>query len=216
MKEGIVTIDNYKSLPLGLHAEIIMVGKTDGLEEIDKQVKVISILTGLTEDEVLNLPINDYKECVARSRFLERELGDPPARCATSYKVGGFDLVPVTDMKKVTTAQYIDFQSFHRAGVDEHFAEILSCLLVPRGKKYNQDYDIIEVQDALRKELSVFDGCCLYAFFMVSCRESIEGILTFSLQETKTIRDRRTRSQIQELIRKGQALLRRSGDGLRM
>lgn len=34
-----------------------------------------------------------------------------------------------------------------------------------KGKKYNQDYDVIEVQNALRQHLSVVDAVSLFAFF---------------------------------------------------
>ena len=134
-------------------------------------------------------------------------------RLADSYRIGKFELIPVIDMRKVITAQYIDFQSFHQAGFEEHFVEILSCLLVPKGKKYNQDYDIIEVQDAIRRDLNVHDAASLYAFFIFSCRESIKDMLTFSLQETQKIEDKEKREKIQRQIEDQIRLLMTSGVG---
>lgn len=208
-------IDSYKSLPIGDYQEILALCKDDGLEELDRQVKILSILTRIGEDELLDLPIQEFKVMTSRMGFLERDLPTEVTRLAESYRIGGFDLVPVIDMRKISTAQYIDFQSFHQAGFEEHFVEILSCILIPKGRKYNQDYDIIEVQDAIRRDLNVHDGASIYAFFMFSCRESIKDILTFSLQETKKIKDKAKKEKIQEQIRRQMRRLVTSGDGSR-
>lgn len=208
-------IDSYKSLPIGDYQEILALCKDDGLEELDRQVKILSILTRIGEDELLDLPIQEFKVMTSRMGFLEKDLPTEVTRLAESYRIGGFELVPVIDMRKISTAQYIDFQSFHQAGFEEHFVEILSCILIPKGRKYNQDYDIIEVQDAIRRYLNVHDGASIYAFFMFSCRESIKDILTFSLQETKKIKDKAKREKIQEQIRRQMRRLVTSGDGSR-
>lgn len=208
-------IDSYKSLPIGDYQKILALCKDDGLEELDRQVKILSILTGIGEDEILDLPIQEFKVMTSRMGFLERDLPTEVTRLEESYRIGRFDLVPVIDMRKISTAQYIDFQSFHQAGFEEHFVEILSCILIPKGRKYNQDYDIIEVQDAIRRDLNVHDGASIYAFFMFSCRESIKDILTFSLQETKKIKDKAKKEKIQEQIRRQMRRLVTSGDGSR-
>ena len=208
-------IDSYKSLPIGDYQKILALCKDDGLEELDRQVKILSILTGIGEDEILDLPIQEFKVMTSRMGFLERDLPTEVTRLEESYRIGRFDLVPVIDMRKISTAQYIDFQSFHQAGFEEHFVEILSCILIPKGRKYNQDYDIIEVQDAIRRDLNVHDGASIYAFFMFSCRESIKDILTFSLPETKKIKDKAKKEKIQEQIRRQMRRLVTSGDGSR-
>ena len=206
-------IDNYKSLPIGDYQHILALCKDESLEELDRQVKILSILTKVDEDTLLNLPIQEFKVLTSRMGFLEKDLPTKVTRLEDSYKIGKFELVPVTDMRKVITAQYIDFQSFHQAGFEDHFVEILSCLLVPKGKKYNQDYDIIEVQDAIRKDLNVHDAASLYAFFIFSCRESIKDMLTFSLQETQKIKDKEKREKIQGQIKDQIHLLETSGVG---
>lgn len=207
-----IIIDNYGRLSLGKYREIYDISRDESLEDIDKQVKIISVLTDMAEEDILNLPIQQYKELAAKSRFLEVAPRNP-SRLAESYRIGGFELIPVMDMRKVTTAQYIDFQTFHQAGMDEHFVEILSCLLVPKGKKYNQDYDIIKVQDAIRDELNVLEGGSLYAFFLISCRESIKDMLTYSLQEAKRIKNPEKRKEMEMKIQEQMDLLMRSGDG---
>lgn len=211
--EDIKIIQSYKELPIGDYQDILALCKDESLEELDRQVKILSILTKMDEDTLLNLPIQDFKVLTSRMGFLEKDLPTKVTRLEKSYKIGKFELVPVTDMRKVITAQYIDFQSFHQAGFEDHFVEILSCLLIPKGMKYNQDYDIIEVQDAIRKDLNVHDAASLYAFFIFSCRDSIKDMLIFSLQETQKIKDKEKREKIQGQIKDQIHLLATSGVG---
>ena len=211
--EEIHIIDNYRELPIGDYQDILALCKNESLEELDRQVKILSILTKVDEDTLLNLPIQDFKCLTNRMGFLEKELPTKVSRLADSYRIGKFELIPVIDMRKVITAQYIDFQSFHQAGFEEHFVEILSCLLVPKGKKYNQGYDIFEVQDAIRRYLNVHDAASLYAFFIFSCRESMKDMLTFSLQEAKKIKDKEKGRKIVEQIMQQMMILQSNGDG---
>ena len=214
--EDIHIIDNYRELPLGDFQDILALCRDESLEELDRQVKILSILTKVDEDTILNLPINEFKRLTTKMGFLEKELPTKVTRLAKCYKLSHFELIPVMDMRKVITAQYIDFQSFHQAGFEEHFVEILSCLLVPKGMKYNQGYDIIEVQDAIRRDLNVHDAASLYAFFIFSCRESIKGMLTFSLQEAQKILDKEKKQKMLNQIMEQMTLLQTSGDGSQM
>lgn len=194
MKEEITIIDNYHDLMIGDYQDIASISGDESLEEIDRQVKIMTILTGIDEDTLLHLPIYEYKCLAAKMAFLETA-PEKVARPANSYRIGDFELIPVMDIRKIITAQYIDFQTFHKAGFNEHFVEILSCLLIPKGKNYNQDYDILEVQDAIRSSMSVYDAVSLYAFFIVSCSNSIKDMLTSLLQEVEKIQDRREREE---------------------
>ena len=152
-------IDNYRDLPLGVYEQILAV-KTE--EDIDTQVAVLSLLTGLGERDILNLPIGDYTALAGKAAFLTTPPEALP-RVANTYKVGGFELVPTRDLRKVTAAQYIDFQGY-APDAEHHLVEILSCFLVPKGKKYNDGYDILEVHAAIR-DISVADALALSAFF---------------------------------------------------
>lgn len=165
MKEKEI-IDNYRDLPFGKYEEIVRLCETE-MTDLDRKVAVISVLTGKTEDEVLKLPLDTFTRYSAATKFLEAECPENliPA-VAKSYPVGGFVLVPVTDMREVTAAQYIDFQTFAPQG-DAALVELLSVVLIPDDAPgYNDGYDIAAVQTAIRADLSVNDALALAAFFL--------------------------------------------------
>ena len=207
-------ITNYKSLPLGKYLDICQVCKDESLEEIDRQVKILSILSDMPEEEILHLPIPKYKEMVVASRFLE-DVDKSRHKAARLYIVGDWQLVPTLDYRKMETAQYVDFQTFAPM-VETHMAELLSCLLVPVGCRYNEGYDILEVQQALKDNLSVTDALSLSAFFLTRYRGLIKDSLNSCRQEVRTIKDKSRRSQMEERIRSLENLLETNGVGSQM
>ena len=200
-------------MKIGRYLEILDACKDRG-DAVDTQVAFIAALSGKTEDEILNLPIQEYMELVRNASFLTKapELPENPAKV---YEVGGFRLVPVQDATKITTAQYIDFQTFGRKA-DENIAEMLSCLLVPEGMRYNDGYDVVEVQAAIRERMDCVSALGVYAFFFESLRTSMQGILTSCRREArKAGMDPEKRKNLNRQIAEAMRLLRPAGAGSR-
>lgn len=204
-------IDNYNRLTLGKYMEIQEISRNESLEDIDKQVQILSVLTDVAEDEILHLPITEYKELVVKSGFLDPEnIKYHPV--AKKYILGKFELIPCRDFRKIETCQYIDFQTY-APDLDNHLVEFLSVILVPKGHRYNEGYDILEVQQAIRDEMSVSDGISLAGFFLTWCRKSIKDSLNYSRQEAMGIKDKKKREEILERITEQERLLETNGDG---
>lgn len=194
-------IDNYRNLPVGKWLEILELSRDENVDALEQQVKTIAILTGLTDDEVLDLPIMEYKSLAAKTKFLEKDY-DGKLQIAKSYGLNGMELIPVKDFNKITTAQYVDYQTFSKEG-DMYLVQTLSTLLVPKGKKYNDGYDMDAVQQAIRDNLSVADVVSLYAFFLTKWVKSIKDSQTYLDKEIKKIPNKLMREklmkQVQEL-----------------
>ena len=204
-------IDNYNRLTIGQYIQIQEISKDANLEDIDKQVQIISVLTGMDEEEILHLPITEYKELVVKSAFLNPEnINYHPI--AKRYILGKFELIPTRDFRKLETCQYIDFQTYAQ-DLDRYMVEFLSVILVPKAHRYNEGYDILEVQDAIRDDMSVSDGISLAGFFLTWCKRSIADSLNYSKQEAMKIRDKDKREMMLKKIREQETLLAKSGDG---
>lgn len=204
-------IDSYNKLTLGKYMEIQEVSRNESLEDIDKQVQILSILTGVAEEEILHLPIQDYKELVAKSGFLDPEnINYHPV--AKKYILGKFELIPCRDFRKIETCQYIDFQTY-APDLDKYMVEFLSVILVPKGHRYNEGYDILDVQKAIRDEMSVSDGVSLAGFFLTWFKKLIKDSLNYSKQEAMRIKDKTKREEILGKIQEQERLLETSGDG---
>lgn len=155
-------ITNYNSLTVGKYEALLRARADHEGDTNELNLRVLSILSDMTVDQLLDLKVPEFRAMMDRAGFLCT--APRPSEVARQYRFGDLTLVPVTDVRKMTAAQYIDFQNFSNAGEGRQ-AELLSCFLVPKGMKYNDGYDIFEVQQAIRDFMPVTAALGLLAFF---------------------------------------------------
>ena len=207
-------IDNYNKLSVGKYEEICDIDERE-TEPIDRQVAILSVLSGMSEDDILNLPIAEYQKMVRKSAFLNKDAPLPTMRVFKAYKLGEFDLRPVKEVGQMTAAQYIDFQTFTKDKTGR-LVEMASCFLVPKGFKYNYGYDILEVQKAIREHMSIVDLDNLLAFFLQKLIDSMRGSLTYSGWIVKRMTDSQKKKELMTKIQETKTALRSATDGLRI
>lgn len=205
-------ITSYKQLPVGLYLDICEASQDASMDELAKQVRILALLSGTTDDEILNMPIADYQRAVVASDFLQREY-QPSGRCASSYKVGGYDLRPFADWTKMTAAQFIDYQTYAGKGTEPHIVEIVSVVLVPAGKKYGDGYDVADVQRAIRDNLSVADVLDIVAFFFSQYAAFLKDSLTYLKRRALRMKDGTEKETALKQVRLMEARLRSLGGG---
>lgn len=204
-------IDNYNDLTVGKYQEIMVVLNGKAVDEYATNIQLVSILSDMSEDDVLNLGLSEYKVLNQKLSFL---LVEPPKRMiADMYKIGGFELETMLDVRKMTVAQYVDYQTFVK-DVDKYLIEMLSVFLVPKGMKYNEGYDIVEVQRAIRDNLSIVDAMSLSAFFLLWSQSLIKATLTCLTKQMKKMK--RTMKKPMEIQKMEEAIanLENVGAGL--
>lgn len=202
-------IDNYPALTLGRYMEINAVLQGDA-DDLDKQVQIIAILADKSVDEVLALPLGDYTNMAAKTAFLREPC--PPLPIDKGWRYQG--LVPTEDFTKITTAQYVDFQTFCK-DFPATLPELLSVFLIPEGRKYNEGYDPAEVQDEVRA-LPFPAALGLAGFFFARYSESIADSLTFLEWGMTHTKDKMKRKALERKVREVRELLRSVGAGLQM
>ena len=203
-------INSYDALTLGHYEKILQIPKD--LPDIDYRVKVLAVITGKTEDDILDQPLADTQAMAREMNFLL----EPLPKCngkslAASYQLGSFTLVPSKDVRKWTTAQYIDYQTYMGADTVK-LPELFSCVLVPKGHTYGNGYDVAEVIAAIREHFTVMQAQEVSAFFLRKFVRSIRHILTCSALALRRTKEGRA------LAKRIRAVLPslKGGDGLLM
>lgn len=202
-------IDNYQSLPLGTYMKVNAVLDSQA-DDIDKQVQIIAILGGLSVDEVLLLPLHDYTAMAAQTAFLREHC--KPTEIAEGWSFG--NLRPVLDFRKLNTAQYVDFQHYSK-DFPRTLPQLLSVMLIPEGKSYNDGYDVLEVQKQV-EQIPFPDALGLSAFFFGRLLTLTEDSLTSWASEMRKTKDPKRMKEIAEKIREVETVLRSAGVGLPM
>lgn len=208
-------IQSYKQLPIGKYQEMVRVCDDEKLSAVDRNVELLSILSDKPVDEIMDMPITDVEIMMNQAAFFASPLPQSKGYAvAKKYKIGDMVLIPTSDAKKMNVAQYVDFQTFSKEPT-KYLVELLSCFLVPEGKRYNQDYDIVQVQELLRDNLSIWDANEITAFFLRKSLLSIRATLISSIWMLRRMKPTmKTRRAIVQ-ARASLSLLR-NGDGLSM
>lgn len=198
-------IDNYNTLTLGLYLDIDAVLQSDA-EDIDKQVRIIALLDGTTTEAVLALPLKEYSAKAAATDFLRHDC--PPISAPSRVISGDFVLIPTKDFTNITTAQYVDFQTFSKGGT-AMLPELIAVLLVPEGHNYNDGYDVAQVVRVVR-DLTLPVALGLFAFFFGQLVQSIQASLT-SLESAAKSLPKQRRTELERKAEDLQGLLRGVG-----
>lgn len=151
-----ITIEKYYNIKDILDDEVD--------DDITKNVKLVAVITGKDEQEVWSMDMAEAGDYISKLTFLNKfEL---PKNPNMKIKLPNYDLVVIKDLTKINVAQYVDFQNFVKMPLKESMEKILSIFLIPEGCKYNDGYDIIDVQKEIRKNLSFRVAEGLLSFFM--------------------------------------------------
>lgn len=202
----------FEDLPLGLYEQAQKIA-AEGGDDIEVQVRIVALLSGKTADEVGDLPLPEYAKASADASFLLTPVSTDGVKIRKAYRVGDFTLVPVMEPRKMTAAQYIDFQTMAgRRDSGVTLSQILSCLMVPEGKKYNDGYDGAEVAQAIADHLPTTDAFALLAHFFALSGAFIKDSLNSLARVARTMKGKK-KAALLEKLKELQTALDGSGDG---
>lgn len=204
-------IDNYSKLTIGKYLEVRDIIE-EGLEEIEQQAALIAVLNDMDVEDVLDLPLGTYHKLLQSIAFL-LELPSPRQAPPTKYKIDGVEYDVMLNIQDMSIGQYIDYQTYLKEG-DKYIAELLSVFIIPKGKKYNDGYDIIDVQKKIKNSLSIVDAVTLSAFFLTLSEALINSTVRYSIKRMKRLMRKEKDLEVKKMYQEAIAHLEQSGVGL--
>lgn len=192
-------INNYKDLTLEKYIELYELD-IHGMEEIDIQSNIIAILSDMTVDDVLDLPIPQYKKLAQQTAFLTAQ-PQVKARKISKIYINGKEYNVLDKIEKMTTGQYIDYQTYLKNNDVKMLPYILSCLIIPSGEKYG-DSDTVEDL----KQMTVEEALTISNFFTNKSLTLIKGTLRYleymMKRKMKKVKEETLKQQMTEAIQK--------------
>lgn len=175
---------NWKEITIEVYDKIRALECEVTTEEqaLDLNIKLLSILCDVEEDELMNLPLTEFTILVGKTEFLKEM---PKYTVEQYYEIGKGRVFEVQmNLRAMTTAQFIDFQTFVK-DKDKNLKNLLACFMLPKGKKYGEDYDIIEVAEYLYKNMSIATARSVMFFFTLQYQALQKVMLNYSIREVK-------------------------------
>ena len=196
-----IKYDSWSKLPIGKYEKIKEIIR-EGVEDGD--IEILAVLCDCPVDDILNSPISDVWALRDKAKFLSKSLNIKERLFFKSIKIDGVKYNIHTDFKDITTAQYIDFQTFYQ-DYEKNYCNVLATFIIPEGHKYNDGYDALETAEIFREKLSVevAENAC---FFFASRSESSlkRELMSLILMTTKTAmktKNLKVRSDLEKTVK---------------
>ena len=149
-------------------------------EALEININLLSILCDVSIDEIEDLPLTEFSKLVKQTEFLKEM---PKVDIKDSYVINGKKYVLCANVSKMTTAQYIDYQTLIK-NADKNVKELLSVFLIPKGKKYGE-YDLEEVMSDIYNYFPIADARAVSFFFTLVLQSLTKATLISLERRTK-------------------------------
>lgn len=171
-------ITSYEMMPLGIYQKVDAIIRDKSLTKDEVNTAIISVLSGVPEKELDSMTFEEVRKYADKLSFLYEQ--PPIAKMKSRYQVGKFDCVVAKNGKRLTWAQFKDFNELIKVA-DSHPELMVSVFLIPKGAKYCDDsYDIEELHEAIRESLPITDVQAITAFFLRRLQQSTKITLICS------------------------------------
>lgn len=165
-----VKYKDWKEISIELYKKITEAQNED-VDIMTKEVMILAMLCECSEDDIWNLDINKVGELKSQLQFLG-DFDFNKNKKYKSVKVGGIECDVCTDLNTFTYAQYVDFQNFYPQ--DGCIAQLLSTIIIPKGNKYNDGYDIADLIQKIEKTVDIVTANEICFFFLKKYVNSIK------------------------------------------
>lgn len=207
----------YYELTIDKYLQIKEILETHNGDDLEIQVALLSVLNECGEDELLDLPLSEYQKKVEELSFLSAPL-EPKPRCPKTITIDKEVYEVVREVKHFTAGEYIDYQNLIKS--DDFYSvlpNILACFFIPKGKSYGRDYDIMEVAEKIRYNVSIGLAMDVCFFFQKQSIHSINRMLDYLVLMTKIQMrksNKETKGKLKEAVMKLEQLKASFNDGV--
>lgn len=158
--------------------------------------KLLDITAVVNNVDVEDITISNFKQYAENIKFITEDI--PVNEILDEY--GEYTLHK--DLSSMSMKQYIDFNNYSKTN---DYVGVLSVFLIPKGKQYNEGYDIDKVRQYILT-MSCVDVITIYAFFLMQSNVYMECSRIYLKQQqqkilTKRKMERRKQMKLTEIFR---------------
>lgn len=154
--------------------------KRNSNNELESNLELLSILCDVSVEEIEDLPLTEFSRLLKQTDFMAKM---PKIDVKEKYVINGRQYNVCLNVNKMTTAQYIDYQTFGK-DIENNLKNIIAVFMIPEGKKYG-DYDLEEVIDELYNNMPIADAYSVCFFFTLQLQSLTKATLYYLERKIK-------------------------------
>lgn len=188
--------------------EISAISKNESLNDVEKELKLMSTVTGIPINELRSIDAGTYTSLEHTLSFLSKQ----PQKTIPSDRIvlNGTKYVVNLYPASYTAAQFLDYKVIAGMEIDKKIPRLIACFMYPDGSKYNDgSYDVEALVNIINDYMSVPEVTSYANFFMIQFRALSGSLLEYSerqLRKSKAIPEQE-KKQILESLRRGRDLI---------
>ena len=152
-------------LPLAKYLKTLEIFNDASLSDLDKNIEILAIYADTTVDSILKLRPDVVEEYFAEMSNSISSYKPSNSKRPKKIKINDQVYTINYNIGKLNMAQYIDFQQIIvKKNYLENLPALLSIFIIPKGHKYNDDYDIIELRNILENNITLDEALSIIFF----------------------------------------------------
>lgn len=192
-------------LPLAKYLKTLEIFNDASLSDLDKNIEILAIYADTTVDSILKLRPDVVEEYFAEMSNSISSYKPSNSKRPKKIKINDQVYTINYNIGKLNMAQYIDFQQIIvKKNYLENLPALLSIFIIPKGHKYNDDYDIIELRNILENNITLDEALSIIFFSKMKSISLIKLKLLYYRSMLKIMRWTTKDKQTKEMLRMAQ------------
>lgn len=192
-------------LPLAKYLKTLEIFNDASLSDLDKNIEILAIYADTTVDSILKLRPDVVEEYFADMSNSISSYKPSNSKHPKKIKINDQVYTINYNIGKLNMAQYIDFQQIIvKKNYLENLPALLSIFIIPKGHKYNDDYDIIELRNILENNITLDEALSIIFFSKMKSISLIKLKLLYYRSMLKIMRWTTKDKQTKEMLRMAQ------------
>lgn len=189
-------------LPLAKYLKTLEIFNDASLSDLDKNIEILAIYADTTVDSILKLRPDVVEEYFADMSNSISSYKPSNSKRPKKIKINDQVYTINYNIGKLNMAQYIDFQQIIvKKNYLENLPALLSIFIIPKGHKYNDDYDIIELRNILENNITLDEALSIIFFSKMKSISLIKLKLLYYRSMLKIMRWTTKDKQTKEMLR---------------
>ena len=189
-------------LPLAKYLKTLEIFNDESLSDLDKNIEILAIYADTTVDSILKLRPDAVEEYFAQMSNSISSYKPSNSKRPKKIKINDQVYTINYNIGKLNMAQYIDFQQIIvKKNYLENLPALLSIFIIPKGHKYNDDYDIIELRNILENNITLDEALSIIFFSKMKSISLIKLKLLYYRSMLKIMRWTTKDKQTKEMLR---------------
>lgn len=189
-------------LPLSKYLKTLEIFNDKYMSDLDKNIEILAIYSDTSVDDILKLRPDVVGAHLADMSNVISSYKPSNSKHPKNIKINDQVYNVNYNIGKLNMAQYIDFQqTIVNKNYLENLPALLSIFIIPKGHKYNDDYDILELRNILENNMTLDEALSIVFFLKTKSISLIKLKLLYYKLMLKIMRWTTRDKQTKEMLR---------------